>query len=151
MAAIFKDLQYFSLQLKRAGIIHALGGSGLLRLRGIDVPVNDWDITTDAEEAVIMPLTVQFEGRRLSASQQFRSEYLYKFSVNKSTVDLIGGFTVSNGNAIINCRTLITDYHCNVPLGSLQQWLLVYRALKQNDKCSAIEELLKRLPEEKSN
>ena len=138
VTAAFDDLRAVSAALTRAGIEHALGGSGLMHLLGIDVDVHDWDITTDAPEARVRAVVEGFAHRRLGPAGPFRSRFAYKLSVGGSSVDVIGGFAVHDGHGVVECRTIVTGYSGAIPLGSASEWEKIYRALGEAAKADAL-------------
>lgn len=138
MAAKLDDLIEFSNALSRAGVNHALGGSGLMRLAGIAVLVHDWDITTRARESQVTPVLVQYHHQRLPQIMPYCSRWAYRITVGGSDIDLIGDFAVTDGEEIVSCDTVVTGNRHGVPLGSLSEWEKVYRALGHAAKVALI-------------
>lgn len=142
MAAKFPDLQLFSSTLSKRGIRHALGGSGLMNLRGIDIPVHDWDVTVDLPEESIKPVLRPFEYCRRESVPPFESAYAYRVVVGTSDLDLIGGFAIRAGSVVLECATVVTGEFQGVPLGSLEEWEKMYAAMGQEQKVKKIQDHL---------
>lgn len=140
----FVDLQELSKQLSGAGIVHALGGSGLISYLGLPIAVNDWDITTDAS---IQDVESALQGMHFVKVEQegaYKSAYLLKIKLNQSEADVIGRFAILDNEEIITIQTIVTDYWESVPIGSLKEWLKAYRAMGNLERVSMLEAYLKR-------
>ncbi|MCA9256174.1 MAG: hypothetical protein KDA33_11080, partial [Phycisphaerales bacterium] len=129
ISPLFGDLAAFWKALNEIGVVHALGGSGLFRLLGVETAVNDWDITTDADEPAIAPIVRRYPHQRLPATKTLLSHYAYRLRVGQSNIDLIGGFRIGTDNGPVIVRTIVTGYHEGVPLGCPDEWRAAYRAM----------------------
>jgi hypothetical protein len=136
--AEFDDLRTVSSLLATKGIEHALGGSGLMHFLGVDVDVNDWDITTDLPEGRVREIVERFPHTRLEQVEPFRSRFAFSLSVGSSSIDLIGGFAVNDGRSVVECRTIVTGYRDSVPLGSPLEWEKIYRALGRDGRADQL-------------
>lgn len=121
--------------------MHALGGTGLMALCGLDVPVKDWDLTTHHDAAAVKAVLSRYDPRSLERVEPFRSRYAYRFRVGHSSVDVLGGFAVWDGASIVHCRTVITGHHGDIPLGSPAEWAKAYRALGYHAKADRLDRL----------
>lgn len=121
-------------RLEGAGVPYSLGGSGMLRLRGFDVPVGDLDIVVDElwRDAVESVLASPTEP---SSTEPWRSTWFLRtdWPVGDAPVaiDIIGGLAL-----VIDDRTV--TFPCqpsghvdvdglSVPLAPLRQWYHLYR------------------------
>lgn len=132
-----------SRRLAVAGIIHALGGSGLMRMLGIDVPVRDWDLTTDAGRADIEQALDEFQGRSLPPSAPCRSDFLLSFAVGGETLEIMGRFRLETPTGLVPVRTRVTDRRHGIPLGCPAEWARAYRLMGRDAKADLLEALLR--------
>lgn len=139
MSARIEDLIQFSTMLSDAGVMHALGGSGLMNLLGIDVQVNDWDITTEADEERVSGLLSEYQSIYVKRTHPYTSKYLYRSKIGLSEIDLIGDFSVATETGIVHCKTHVRGIYQGVPLGCLNEWYAIYKALGKFEKCALIE------------
>jgi len=143
MAAELSDIVAFCARLTDFGVEHTLGGSGLMRCRGIDIGVQDWDVVTDDPEQTIVPAIDCYESEKLEPVFPFASDFTYRLRVGSSDVDLIGGFWVYDiaGTSIVRCRSLTTGHYSGIPLGDLGEWRKVYAALGETHKVALLREM----------
>lgn len=132
------DLIEFSRLLRAADVTHALGGSGLLRLSGIPVVVNDWDITTDECEERIERVIAGRQYEKIPSNNRYISDYLFRINEYPTPIDLIGGFTIRKGRDIVKLNSIVTGEYRHIPLGCLNEWLYFYQATGQFDKAELI-------------
>lgn len=138
MAANIRDLQLFSSTLSERGIHHALGGSGLMNLLGIELQVHDWDITVDYPEELVKTAISPYEYHRKESKAPFESAYAYRVTVGTSDIDLIGSFAIRVGSVILECATIVTGEYQGIPLGSLEEWEKMYVAMGEEKKVGQI-------------
>lgn len=142
----FSKLEALSSKLSRAGIVHALGGSGLLSYLGLPVDVNDWDITTEAPLQDVAKALGDYEYRKLAQDGVFKSEYALRLKLGHSDADIIGSFAVLDEQQTVSIQTTVTGYWESVPVGSPSEWLKVYRAVNNPDKTRLLESYLQAKP-----
>lgn len=134
----FADLRMISRRLSEHGIAHALGGSGLMHALGIDVTVNDWDITTEAPEKDVIAALADFDITRTPPSRQFPSGYLLRIELATGSADIIGDFAIFANDMITPVPTIITGMWQGIPLGDPIVWARAYEAMGRNDKAAKL-------------
>ncbi|MDX1381308.1 MAG: hypothetical protein R3233_09310 [Xanthomonadales bacterium] len=132
-----------SRRLADAGIVHALGGSGLMRLLGIEVPVRDWDLTTDAGRADIEQALDGFAGQSLPPAAPCRSDFLLSYAVDGETIEIMGRFRLETPAGQVAVRTRVTDRKHGIPLGCPAEWARAYRLMGRDAKAELLEALLR--------
>lgn len=136
-----EPLQDVVSRLERAGLVCALGGSGLLASLGLANSVRDWDLTTDeplerAIEAIedLQPGRVGPDGLHAD----------HKLLVRGGEIELIVGFAIGTSEDIVRLPTLVTGRWRGVPLGSPEVWAVAYALMERDEKASALFRLLGR-------
>ncbi|MEM7738573.1 MAG: hypothetical protein AAF267_22595 [Deinococcota bacterium] len=137
-----EDLHTLSQQLTQAGIVHALGGSGLLSYLDLAVEVNDWDLTTEAPLNAVEEALRGYDFVRLEPKGIYKSAFLLKLELPQSEADVIGGFAIADSHQVINIRTVVTGYWDGVPVGSAEEWLKAYRAMGRTRKAELLAQYL---------
>ncbi len=115
-------LRLVSGRLGAAGILHALGGSGLRRALGDDCDVGDWDLTTDGDPEVVHRVLVGLDHRLLPAREPWASQRAWRIDLDGAGVDVIVGFAVRSGAGIRRFPTVVTGAWRGVPLGDPVAW-----------------------------
>lgn len=109
--------------LARAGIVCALGGSGLLAARGLVEQVNDWDLTTDASlEEVERALT----GRAIERAGPSGVHADHKAMLASARTEVIVRFAFTVAEGVVRIPTVVTGRWQGVPLGSPEGWAVAY-------------------------
>jgi len=137
-----KELQSLSQTLTNANIEHALGGSGLLYALGINVKVNDWDITTNCSLDKMIFALKNYDYLVLGSNDNYSSDYLIKASLNYFEVDIIGKFAINTESGKVFVNTVITDNWNTVPLGCPKEWYKAYVAMKRIYKAELLAKYL---------
>lgn len=136
--------------LNRNGIDWSLGASMMLKLRGIDVPVDDLDILvrTDDTKALENIMSV-FSPKKEHGTPAYPTTHFFEFSIAGVDIDLMIGFKVNTSRGIHSfdeTREVDTiDLEGTaIHLSSLEEWLGAYKAMKRDDKVRVIEDYLEK-------
>ncbi|MBI5710523.1 MAG: hypothetical protein HZC42_09505 [Candidatus Eisenbacteria bacterium] len=122
-------------RLERAGIVFALGGSGLLAACGLAHRVGDWDLTTDA------PLERARAALEGLAFEPFGSSGVHadhKFVLPEFATELIVGFAMHGRDGVVRLPTIVTASWHGLPLGSPEVWAAAYALLGRTAKSEAL-------------
>lgn len=122
-------------RLERAGIVVALGGSGLLAALGLADRVGDWDLTTDAPfESVVAalgePCTDRHGSDALHADQ--------KLVLEDGAIEIIVGFAFHVEGRVVRIPTEVSGRWQGAPLGSPEGWAVAYALLGRAEKSQAL-------------
>ncbi len=139
----FSALKEISSRLKKAGIKHALGGSGLMASLGLVKDVRDWDLTTDAEWETVEPLLKGLSYEVKPPTELFPSKYLCVIKIENTSIDLIGGFAIRTSSEVFNVPTLVIKEWEEVPVGSPAVWAKAYSLMGRFEKSNLLLEYLK--------
>jgi hypothetical protein len=122
-------------RLERAGLIVALGGSGLLAALGLTDTVGDWDLTTDAG---LDPVLAALAGEPLehTGSDEFHADQ--KLMVAGGTIEVILGFAFHTARGVVRIPTRVSGRWNGVPLGSPEAWAIAYHLLGRAEKSEAL-------------
>lgn len=121
--------------LRRAGVGFALGGSGLLAALGLAERVGDWDLTTDADPAVIRRIFAECPHERFGPSGIHAD---HKLRVHSGAVEVIVGMAVRSGGAVCRIPTLPRGEWRGVPLASPEAWAVAYALLGRPGKADLL-------------
>jgi hypothetical protein len=131
--------------LDEAGVVAALGGSGLLAALGLVDRVRDWDVTTDADPDAVRSA---LDAYRLAYRAEPAGDGVFATTAHLCVngddhdVDLIVGFAVRVGDAVITLPTRVTGHWDGIPLGDPGIWATAYRHLGRHDRADVLEEWL---------
>ena len=128
-------------RLEGAGLVVALGGSGLLGALGLGSEAHDWDLTTDATPDEVVSRLAGIEIERVGTSGIHAD---HKVRIAGGAVEIICGFAIRSGDGVVRIPTVVTDRAEGVPLGSPEAWAVAYALLGREEKS---ERLLKWLAE----
>ncbi len=115
--------------LQRAGIKHALGGSGLLYCLGFPISPCDWDVLTEADEQAVRHALAGHAMQAFGPSPLYPSAYLLKVAAESSVIEIIGRFAIAAPEGFIRIPTRVWRRHCGVPLSHPADWIVAYRAI----------------------
>jgi hypothetical protein len=122
-------------RLERAGIVTALGGSGLLAALGLTDHVRDWDLTTDT------PLDVVTRALGETPFEHKGSDALHadqKLMLEGGTIEIILGFAFHTDGGVVHIPTVVTSRWQGIPLGSPEGWAVAYALLGRAAKSEAL-------------
>jgi hypothetical protein len=123
--------------LQADGIEVALGGSGLLLAHGLVDSVRDWDLTTEGEparvEAALVTAGIEFEGS-LGDTESYGTRWRIMIDAGDHDIDLMIGFSIRQPVGNVAIPTIVRDSWNDLPLGSLEVWLVAYRLMVRPEK-----------------
>lgn len=117
-----EPLRRLSRRLADHGVDHALGGSGLRWALGEDVPVRDWDLTTDAPVVTAHRAIVGLPHELLSSSPPWASTAAWRLHLDGTPVDLVVGFAVHGPDGVVPVPTRVGGTWGGIPLGDPVAW-----------------------------
>lgn len=129
-------------RLNAAGIIWALGGSGLMLYFGCSVEVHDWDITTDAPIGAVEGALRGLTYKRVRPGGVFATDYLFKVQSHSAAVDVMGGFALRTDQGLYKVPTIVTTDWDGIPIGSPGAWVTVYELLGRPEKAQLLRDQL---------
>ena len=131
--------------LDEVGVVAALGGSGLLAALGLVDRVRDWDVTTDADPDVVRSA---LDAHRLAHQAEPAGDGVFATTAHLRVdggdhdIDLIVGFAVRVGDAVITLPTRVTSHWDGIPLGDPRIWAAAYRHISRHDRADVLDEWL---------
>ncbi len=124
----FAPLAEASRRLAAAGILHALGASGLLCAHGLADHARDWDVTVDADRDQVEPLFADLAPRFVGSSGVHADS---KLILHDGVVELILRFAFVVPGGIVRVPTLVDGAWRGIPLGALEAWAVAYALLER--------------------
>lgn len=122
-------------RLEAAGLVVALGGSGLLAALGLASEAHDWDLTTDAAPDEVAAALFGLEIERVGASGIHAD---HKVRLEGGVVEIICGFAICAGDAVVRVPTIVSARAQGIPLGSPEAWAVAYALLGREEKCTRL-------------
>lgn len=129
----------------------ALGGSCMLKLRGIELDVNDIDIMiheSDFEKCIELLNTVSMECE-VKKSDVFKTRYYKKFKWNQTEIDCLSGMSIQLGLDLFEYQFdhKVSDIYLNgtvIPLCYIEDWFMLYQLMpNRGSKIIVIDEYFK--------
>jgi hypothetical protein len=117
--------------LETAGIVVALGGSGLLGALGLANEAHDWDLTTDSASDEVAARLDGIELERLGSSGVHAD---HKIRLAGGAVEILCGFAIRSGEGVVRIPTVVSARAEGVPLGSPEAWAVAYALLGREEK-----------------
>ena len=115
----------------------ALGGSGLLMAHGLVDSVRDWDLTTESEparvEAALVSAGIDFQGS-LGDDEAYSTRWRIIIDAEDHDIDLMIGFAIRQPGGNVAIPTIARGIWNDIPLGSLEVWLVAYRLMARPEK-----------------
>ena len=118
-------------RLESAGLLVALGGSGLLGALGLGDEAHDWDLTTDATPEEVAALFTAAGIERLGSSGIHAD---HKLRLAGGVVEIICGFAIRSGTDVVRIPTIVSARAAGVPLASPEAWAVAYALLGRAEK-----------------
>jgi len=131
----FEPLAEASRRLRAAGILHALGASGLLYTHGLADHARDWDVTVEADRAEVEPLFTDLAPRFVGSSGVHADS---KLVLHGGIVELILRFAFVVPGGIVRVPTLVDGDWRGIPLGALEAWATAYTLLGRSEKAGRV-------------
>lgn len=125
----------------------ALGGSALLKLKGIELDVNDIDIMIHEDDFEFCSDLLKSVSKEceVKESEIFKTKYYRKFIWDNIHIDCMSGMTLHLSNNVFNYQydrkdqDIIFDNTC-IPLCYIEDWYLLYHLMPNREiKVSIIE------------
>jgi hypothetical protein len=136
------SLRQLTKRLDEHSIPYALGGSALLRFYSCDVPVNDWDITTDANIEEVRAAIEGLDYIHVKAQGIFASSFLFILSIDNVSIDLIGNFGLHHEGKVFSIPTKLSDYWNGIPVGDPVSWIKAYEIMGRKEKAELLRQSL---------
>jgi hypothetical protein len=118
-------------RLETAGLVVALGGSGLLGALGLASEARDWDLTTDAAPADVAE---RLSGIELELVGPGGIHADHKVRSAGGTIEIICGFAIRSGDGVVHIPTAVSARVDGVPIGSPEAWAIAYALLGRDEK-----------------
>ncbi len=118
-------------RVERAGIVCALGGSGLLAALGLVDSVRDWDLTADAPLERLLPLA---RGLRYETAGSDALHADAKLVLPDLAVEVIAEFAFRVPRGVVRIPTVVTGCWRDLPLASPEAWAVAYDLLDRPAK-----------------
>jgi len=131
----FAPLAEASRRLAAAGIVHALGASGLLHAHGLADHVGDWDVTVEADRAEVEPLFADLLPRYVGSSGVHADS---KLILHDGVVELILRFAFVVPGGTVRVPTVVDGEWQGIPLGALEAWAAAYWLLERPAKADLV-------------
>jgi len=132
--------------LEQGGLAPALGGSGLLYAHGLAGDVRDWDVQVDADraavEAALTGAGLDWQAAGDRPGQSLTGAHLL-VTADGVEIDVLVNVGVRSPATdphaqVVRIPALPTGAWDDIPLGSLEAWLMAYRLLGQTGYAEAI-------------
>lgn len=122
-------------RLERAGVVVALGGSGLLAALGLADTAQDWDLTTDAPLHAVLDA---LEGEPWTHHGPDDLHADQKLGLDHGAIEIIIGFAFQVRGGVVHIPTEVTGRWNGLPLGSPEGWAVAYALLGRPGKSQAL-------------
>jgi hypothetical protein len=119
--------------LEGAGLVCALGGSGLLAAHGLAARVRDWDLTTDAALDRVLDALDAFEPE-FKGPDELHTDH--KLMIGGGEIEVIVGFAIGPNDAVVHFHTHVTGRWNGVPLGSPEVWGAAYAMMDRPERAA---------------
>ncbi|HEY2955334.1 MAG TPA: hypothetical protein VGK89_08825 [Candidatus Eisenbacteria bacterium] len=113
-------------RLEGAGLVVALGGSGLLGALGLTTEARDWDLTTESGPDEVARALAGIDVERLGHSGIHAD---HKLRLAGGAIEVICGFAIRSGDGVVRIPTVVSRRAEGVPLGSPEAWAAAYALL----------------------
>jgi len=127
----FEPLWEVHARLERAGVVHALGASGLLHALGLWDHVGDWDVNVEAGHDVLGPLFADLAPVRFGSSGIHADS---KLQLYDAQVEVIVQMAIVAEGQVVRIPTLPRAAWRGVPVGSPEAWAVAYALLGRAEK-----------------
>ena len=126
-------------QLRRNGVVVALGGSGLLKSLGLVEGVRDWDLTSDAPWEQVEPALAGLDWRPAPCGDgPFASQYRIAIAAGDKEIDLMGEFAIRTEAGVVALPTVVCSQWQGLPVGSPEVWAVAYRLMERHAKADLL-------------
>ena len=118
-------------RLEGAGVVAALGGSGLLGALSLATEARDWDLTTDS---TLDEVAANLEGMALERLGPSGIHADHKLRIAGGVVEVICGFAIRSEAGVVRIPTVVSARAESLPLGSPESWAVAYALLGRAEK-----------------
>ena len=118
-------------RLESAGLVVALGGSGLLGALGLGNEARDWDLTTDTAPGEV---TAALDGLEVERVGPGGIHADHKVRTAGGEVEIICGFAIRSGDGVVRIPTVVSARVEGIPIGSPEAWAVAYALLGREEK-----------------
>ena len=128
-----------------AGIVAAVGGSGLLAALRLTDRVRDWDITSDADRQTVQAALTVGRIRYTvlpTGDPPYATASRLRIDGGDHDVDVLIGFAALRGTEVIPLPTRVTGRWLGLPLADPQVWADAYRLIGRRDRAEALDRWL---------
>jgi hypothetical protein len=122
-------------RMERAGLVLALGGSGLLAALGLADTVADWDLTTDAR---LDQVTAALAGEPFTHKGSDDLHADQKLMLAGGSIEVILGFAFHTPRGVVHIPTRPSGRWNDIPIGSPEAWAVAYHLLGRGEKSEAL-------------
>lgn len=125
--------------LSDAGIVCALGGSGLLHSLGLIGEVHDWDVTTDAPLDQVERALARYNVMRLPHGDGiYASAYRLAIHGDAREIDLIGAMAIRTEGGVCRLPAIVAGSYHGIAVGSAEVWAVAYRLMGRAAKADLL-------------
>ena len=124
-------LETIAARLDAAGIVWALGGSGLLAALGLVDRVNDWDLSCDADAERVRSI---YAGVPYTFHGHGGCHADHKLAFEAECVEVIPRFAFFTPVGIVHIATRVTGTWEGIPLGQPVGWACAYWLMGEYDE-----------------
>jgi hypothetical protein len=129
----FEPLREVVARLERAGLVCALGGSGLLAALGLATEVRDWDLTSDASIDEVTAALAELP-HAVAGSSGIHADH----KLMTGPVEVIARFSLLAGGRPVRLPTIVTGRWNDVPVGSPEGWAIAYALMGREAKAETL-------------
>jgi hypothetical protein len=122
-------------RLDRAGVVCALGGSGLLLALGLTDTVHDWDVTTDAAVDDVAAALAGEPHERFGNSGIHAD---HKLVLRGGEIEIICRFALRSEAGVCRVPTRVLSAWRGVPVGSPVAWAVAYALMGRDAKAELL-------------
>jgi hypothetical protein len=122
-------------RLERAGLVCALGGSGLLAQLRLIGEVRDWDVTAEADLAAIRAALGDLSGEEFGESGVHAD---HKLTLAAIDVEVIARLAFRTARGVCRIPTRISARVGGIPIASPEAWAVAYTLLDRTDKAELL-------------
>ena len=135
--------------LNKHNIDWCLGASMMLKLRGIDVTVEDIDVIIKTDDISLVEEVLKFYSpQKKVPSSIYLTDHFYELLIDNIDIDIMIGFKVKTNKGVYSFNETskvdkIVIKGTTIYLASLEEWLKAYTAMNRVKKVKVIQNHLK--------
>lgn len=142
-----KALKELSHLLNSNGIRWSLGASMMLHFYGLEVNVDDIDVVIDEKDyEKLLVLLEKYDFKYQEPNEKYLTKHFFSLVIENTDIDIMIGFTVKTNENIykypFHIEKSIEYLNETIPLASIEEWLLAYKAMGREKKITLIENWL---------